>query len=117
VRYGTDKPTTKFDLSDVDPIDRLDDVLDVAAEVLLEHGPDHGNTRIERLARWVAYNVGEVPSLSRCAELAREHGATVMTTLDQGRVYVTAQRARAMTPVDARFFAAQILRAAARAEE
>lgn len=41
--------------------DSLDDVLDVAAEVLRENADDPGNTRIERLARWVVANLGGEP--------------------------------------------------------
>jgi hypothetical protein len=114
MRYG--HGSAAFDVTDAQPIDRLDEILNVAAGVLEDHGPDHGNTRIERMARWIALNVGEVPSLPRCAELARDHGATAWTTLDNGQVYITANT-RGMSPVDARYFAALILRAAARAEE
>lgn len=50
----------KFDLTDVDDIklDSLDTVLDIAGEVLYENAPEPSNTRIERMARWLALNVG-----------------------------------------------------------
>lgn len=49
----------KFDLSDVEvQLDSLDTVLDIAGEVLYENAPEPGSTRIERMARWLALNVG-----------------------------------------------------------
>lgn len=55
----------KFDLSDVGvecpPIDKLDALLDAVAEVLDENAPDPGRTRVERMARWLALNVGGAP--------------------------------------------------------
>ncbi len=59
-----------FDLSDaglpdLPPIDRLDGALDVAASVLRDYGPDPGNTRIERLARYVSLNLGDEPCLAQ----------------------------------------------------
>lgn len=52
-----------FDLSDV-ALDKLDDVLDVAVEVIDENSPQPGATRIERMARWLAGNVGG-PEIAR----------------------------------------------------
>jgi len=52
----------RFDLSDIEPpIDTLDDVLDIAAGVLADYGGERGDSRIERLARWIAANVGGEP--------------------------------------------------------
>ena len=51
-----------FDISDVfAPIDRIDAALDVAVEVLGEYGPDPGQSRIERLARFMMANIGGEP--------------------------------------------------------
>jgi hypothetical protein len=51
-----------FDTSDVDPsVPTLDDVLNIAAEVLAEYGGVPGNTRIERFARFVSLNLGGEP--------------------------------------------------------
>lgn len=47
------------------PVDTLDDVLDIAAEVLRDYGGEPGDTRIERLARYVASNLGGEPHTGR----------------------------------------------------
>lgn len=47
-----------FDFSDCElTTDTVTSIQDLAAEVLQEYAPDHGNTRIERLARWVVFNL------------------------------------------------------------
>lgn len=54
--------TNTFDTSDVvHTVDKLDDVLDVAGEVLFEYGGYPGDTRIERLARYVVATLGGEP--------------------------------------------------------
>jgi hypothetical protein len=63
VRYGG---SNEFDVSDVPDgelpvIDSIDGILDVAREVLGDYGGVHGNTRIERMARWLAANIGAPP--------------------------------------------------------
>lgn len=45
-----------FDFSDCH-IDGVREVLDVAVSVLTDYAPDMGDTRIERLARWVLFNL------------------------------------------------------------
>lgn len=54
-----------FDLSDVHNsaivVDRLDAVLEIATEVVGECAPDPGQTRLERMARWLCYNLGGEP--------------------------------------------------------
>lgn len=65
MRYG--ETSTAFDVSDVapdvspvePPVDGLNAVLDIAAEIDLEYGPDPGMTRVERLARFVRANFGD----------------------------------------------------------
>ena len=42
-------------------VDRLDDILDIAAEVVYETAPDPGTTRLERLARYVVMTLGGAP--------------------------------------------------------
>ncbi len=51
-------------------IDALDDVLDLAAEVMTENAPDPGSTRLERLARYVVANLGGEPYTVDRATLA-----------------------------------------------
>src|SRR3972149_4080421 len=65
MRFRQESLATQFDISDVSNIDgsaatvdSLDDVLGVAASVLEEYGLDSGNTRIEKMARWLWSNVG-----------------------------------------------------------
>ena len=53
-----------FDFSDVGVTvaeDTLDDVLDVAVEVLQDYVHFHGSSRIERMARWLVMNLGSEP--------------------------------------------------------
>jgi hypothetical protein len=60
-RYGA---RNIFDVSDVPvdpPVDRLDGALDVAVDVLRDYGGDPGMTRVERLARYLALNLGGEP--------------------------------------------------------
>lgn len=106
----------QFDVSDADaPVDAIDAILDVAAEVLGEYGPEQGQTRIERLARWVALRVGDV-TLERGEVLERVHGISVRAggPYDDDRVWVTS--VRAMCADDARALACLLLRAAERAD-
>lgn len=63
MRYGG---SNDFDVSDVPDgelpvIDSIDGILDVAREVLGDYGGVHGNTRIERMARWLAANIAAPP--------------------------------------------------------
>lgn len=51
-------------------LDKLDDVLDIAAGVILDHGDLVGTTRIERLARYLALNLGCEPDTLKSAEAA-----------------------------------------------
>lgn len=72
MRHGTG--TAQFDTTDVDdspPIDRIDDVLTIAASVLEDYGPDPGATRIERMARWLLLNVGSLPLCERAGAISR----------------------------------------------
>ena len=48
----------EFDFSDAPPIDGVREVLDVAVSVLRDYSPNFGNTRIERMARWLILNLG-----------------------------------------------------------
>lgn len=110
----------KFDLSDVlRPVDRLDAVLDVAAEVSAEYGDQPGHTRIERMARYLALNLGGEP-------YAREGAGSLERYLVRNVEVVRASNVLAMrvagamsdklTPADARAIAIALLRAAERAE-
>jgi len=73
-----------FDLSDGEGpvIDKLDDVLDVATGVIEDYGLD-GNTRIQRMARWLSYAVGGDPIALSTA------GALASAWLSSGDRYVT----------------------------
>lgn len=65
MRYGGNN---QFDTSDsLAPIDRLDAVLDIAAEVLIDHGSCEGMTRIERLARYITTHLGGEPYAAEIA--------------------------------------------------
>lgn len=91
-----------FDVTDITgaPVDTLDAILDVAVEVLGEYGPTLGQTRIERLSRWVVLRVGEQ---SQAAELEARHQLTVKAggPYDDDRVWLAGAHA-AMTADDAR---------------
>jgi len=107
MRLGSRK--SQFDVSDVtESVDTMDDVLDIAMDT-----SDH-NSPSGRMARWLILNIGETPSLPRCAELARNHDVLVMGSNNGVRVFIDGRKS--MSPADARYLAAQILRAAARAE-
>lgn len=45
-----------FDFSDVS-VDGVREILDVAVDVLRDYGNTPGDSRIERLARWVLFNL------------------------------------------------------------
>ena len=65
MRFGS---RNGFDLTDVeDPIDCVDQILDVAGDVLRDYGNECGQTRIERMARWIALNLGGPPYESKRA--------------------------------------------------
>ncbi len=49
----------KFDFSDAPPVDGVREILDVAVSVLQDYDPNHGNSRIERMARWLLLNLRE----------------------------------------------------------
>lgn len=104
-----------FDLSDVEApqIDTLDDVIKVAASVLEDYGDKQGGTRIERMARWLVYNVGlfdmgpgdPVPAVGRDFSNA----SIRLVSLDTRHV-------RSYLPDQARVLAAMLLREAEYAE-
>lgn len=70
--------------------DTLDDVLDLAAEIIREYGGDPQGTRIERLAHWVATNLGGPPyTLKQATQefddsgpLNREHAVAILRILE-----------------------------------
>lgn len=110
----------RFDLSDVDRgpsdetfvirtiVDSVEDITALATEVLQELGDDTRDTRIARLARWVAMHTAQV-SRTQAAEIASKYGVTVWTTEGHHVGVIAAGR----MPVDAaRTLAACILRAA-----
>jgi hypothetical protein len=60
VRHGENH--NRFDVREAGlPVDSLDQVLNVAGEVLAENGAAPGDTRIERMARFIAFNLGGRP--------------------------------------------------------
>ncbi len=100
-----------FDLSDAgEPVDGVDSILDVAVEVLGEYAPDSGNTRIERMARWILLNVGGIPTKMHfpIAEVRNAPAASMVQVSDD---HVAGYSAH-----DARLLASMLLRAADRAE-
>lgn len=69
--------SSRFDLSDVPDhaIDSLDSILDIASQVLYEYGPEAGDTRIERMARYLVLMFGGAPySAEKVLELTKESG-------------------------------------------
>jgi len=64
-------PTNKFDLPEYTDyeVDNLDTVLDLAGSVLIENAPDPGNTRLERLARFIVSNLGGEPSCTKSGQV------------------------------------------------
>lgn len=73
-----------FDLSDAGPIDGLEAILDVAVDVVRDYAPGPGHTRIERLARYVLYTLGNVaPSESR-SEGLRYSAALLLLAAEEG---------------------------------
>lgn len=109
-------PTDRYrDLHD----DTVDSILDVAGEVVLDHAPDPGNTRIERLARWVVSSVdatvtgtsvGGLGIYRTSRERVARAGTRIGIDLGDGRAL------REYTVVQARELAAALLRAAHDAE-
>jgi hypothetical protein len=90
MRFGTN--SNGFDVSDTELVsDDVDSMLALAGEVLLDHAPDPGNTRIERFARWVLENIdptivsnsGTILRASRGSVLLSRHGALVLADRDQ----------------------------------
>lgn len=65
-------------------VDNIREILDVATDVLRDYGPDFGDTRIERLARFVALNVR--------AEVTAEHAGSVSLIVGPGEDSVAAVR-------------------------
>ncbi len=96
----------KFDLSDT-----LDDVLQVAGEIQYEYGLCQGSTRIERLARCVALNLGELrlPGISEPMIMFGKLGDAPMVRLPDDWVGL-------YTPTQIRALATMLVRAAERAE-
>lgn len=113
----------KFDYSDADlpPIDHVDDILEVAGSVLEDYGPRPGGTRIERMARWITFNVGVlIPAVDRV-------GAISHYTLERHHVWrvgdvvgvapaTDARNPFPLTTDEARTMSAALLRAANDAE-
>jgi hypothetical protein len=66
----------RFDLSDVVTdeapiVDKVDVILDVATEVLRDYGSVVGDTRIERMAKWIVYSLGNDPCSSQAGMISR----------------------------------------------
>lgn len=120
MRHGTG--TAHFDTSDdigPPPIDTLDGILNVAGSVLEDYGPDPGGTRIERMARWITFNVGAPPCFERAGGLARFHCAQDVK-VERCGILVGIDARTQVAPLladDAREVAAALLRAAEMAEE
>lgn len=92
-------------------ISTLDEVLDLASEIIDENAPDPQGTRLERLAGWISKNVGCEPDTSRLT--------TPRLEVDFYRdvvVWRASQAHFAMTPEEARVVAVALLRAAEAAE-
>lgn len=92
--------------------DKLDDVLEIAREVLQEYEDPMGGhvpTRIERLSRWLVDNLGEG---SLCGwEAPTGEPGIVTITVDDEPEYVFEP------PSEARAYAAMLIRASEAAEK
>jgi hypothetical protein len=107
-----------FDFSDVVAlVDGLEEILDVAIDVLRDYGDAPGDSRIERLARWAVFN------LSACARLRhRVVGNVSDSVTEDGRFnvkqvgYLVGVDQRAMLSSQARQLAAALLICADRAD-
>ncbi len=53
MRFGG--PTSRFDLTDVEPADDVQTILEVAVDVLKDYGNDE--SRVTRMARWLVDNL------------------------------------------------------------
>jgi hypothetical protein len=98
-----DSCSNKFDLTDVESNDTLSEILEVAGEVIGDYGP--GTTRIQRLATWLAENLGgERPKIPIGAMISNQPAEPSKTV------------PRKMTSDEARDFAAAVLHGADEAE-
>lgn len=98
------------DPNDVDCADTLDEILTVASEVIDENAMDSHLTRIERMAQWIARNVGGEPDAT--PSLVRRSVEVVAVPADDIVVWRGTMAHFAMTPAEAREFAVALLRAA-----
>jgi hypothetical protein len=95
-------PHEDFDFSDVTACDGVSEILDVAISVLQDYGDVPGESRLERLARGVVYN------LSGSVELTHEIAGRVSeTTLDDGGVTRRVQQAGGLIGIAARTMRAE----------
>jgi hypothetical protein len=114
----------RFELTDLEPpVDTLDGVLDVAAEVLAEYGGERSDSRIERMARWIAANVGGEPY-----QMTETSGAMAKAVMPRCAIWRVGEQFgfeakdteiilhMAETPAEARAVAVAILRAVDLAE-
>lgn len=100
-------------------LDSVEEVLTIAAEVVVENAPDPGNTRIERLSRWVIDIAGSVwtHDLVRSGKLAMLSGEGWDVVVAGELVRVDMVAPGSVSPSGARAIAAALLRAAEIAEE
>jgi hypothetical protein len=113
-----------FDLSDVvGRVDGVREILDVAVDVLRDYGAVAGDSRIERLARWIVFNLAvhlrDIHSGSRYAIYASDKLA--VTQCDDhmalsARVKTYGSAARPMRSEQARRLATALLVCAERAD-
>lgn len=123
MRYGGDN---EFDTSDTETVvvDKIDTLLDdVVVSVLQDYGPDPGDTRVERMARWLALNLGGPPyDIEQSGNLERtrlDHGS--ITVLRVGEKFMIDQGGLTMIVAEAaheaRCLAVALLRAAENSED
>lgn len=69
-------------------VDGVNEILGVALSVLEDHAPDHGDTRIERLARFVLLNIMAHVTHEKCGNISRAtSGSPSLFVVEQvGRV-------------------------------
>jgi hypothetical protein len=113
-----------FDLSDVvGRVDSVREILDVAVGLLRDYGTVPGDTRIERMARWIVFNLAmhlrDVHSGSKSAVYANDELAAIQCDKHvalSARVKTYAYVARPMSTEEARKLATTLLACAERAD-
>lgn len=93
-------------------IDDVDTILEVAGEVLVENAPDPGDTRIERLARWVVANLDAIVTMQRAGAYTLFTTSRVRAVRLGERILLDLSGRKEFSPGEAQEVATALLRAA-----